>query len=170
MRDEDGPAVLAIYREGIATGQATFETEVPSWNEWKRRYLLETGLVAEVEEGVTGERVGSGGRVVAAWAALSPVSSRPVYRGVAEEAIYVADAYRGRGVGRTLLRELIEKSEAAGVWTLQAGIFPENTASLRLHAGCGFRRVGVRDRIGAMNGRWRDVVLLERRREEDGPA
>lgn len=145
------PAVRAIYAEGIATGNATFETEVPPWAAWDAAHLPHCRLVA-----VAGERLFG-------WAALSPVSGRCVYAGVAEVSIYVAADSRGRGVGKALLRALITASEQAGIWTLQAGIFPENGASLALHRACGFRRVGVRERIGELAGVWRDVVLLERR-------
>jgi L-amino acid N-acyltransferase YncA len=148
---DDWPAVRAIYEEGIATGDATFETAVSSWEAWDSDHVPSPRLVAR-----------TGGEVVA-WAALTPVSRRPVYRGVADVSIYVAAAHRGRGVGRFLLRAMIERSEAEGIWTLQAGLFPENVASLALHRACGFRVVGTRERMGFMDGRWRDVVLLERR-------
>ncbi|MGE5689003.1 MAG: N-acetyltransferase family protein [Pseudomonadota bacterium] len=156
LAPDDWPAVAAIFGDGIATGNATFETEVPSWEAWDASHLPAPRLV--------GRR---GGRVVA-WAALSPYSARPVYAGVAEESVYVAHGLRGRGVGRTLLDALVRRSEEAGIWTLQAGIFPENLASIRLHAACGFRVVGVRERLGRLGGVWRDVVLMERRREETG--
>ena len=148
--------VLAIYLDGIRTGQATFETEAPSWEAWDDAHLPYGRLVALIEGKVVG------------WAVLSPVSKRAVYRGVAEVSVYVADAYRGQGVGRRLLEKLIEVSEANGVWTLQAGIFPENVASIRMHKRCGFREVGIRERIGALRGVWRDTVLLERRSETTG--
>ena len=141
----------AIFGEGIATGQATFETETPSWEHWDG--VHSSGLVAEEDGGVVG------------WAALAPYSERAVYAGVAEESIYIAERARGRGVGRTLLEELVRRSEQAGIWTLEAGVFPENRASVALHLGCGFRIVGVRERIGRLNGEWRDVLLLERRSE-----
>jgi phosphinothricin acetyltransferase len=145
------PAVRAIYEQGIATGDATFETAAPGWAAWDAGHLAGHRLVAVV-----------GGRV-AGWAALSPVSERCAYAGVAEASVYVAASQTGRGVGRALLDRLVEGSEAAGIWTVQAGIFPENTASLALHRRCGFRTVGVRERLGKLDGRWRDVVLLERR-------
>lgn len=151
MRDADGPAVLAIYGEGIATGHATFETDVPAWEAWDRAHL-EVRLVAE----------DGAGRPLG-WAALSPVSDRCAYRGVAEVSVYVADAARGRGVGRVLLEALVAASEARGLWTLQAGIFAENEASIALHRACGFRVVGRRERLGALRGVWKDVLLLERR-------
>ena len=140
-----------IFEEGIATGQATFETVAPSWDGWDGAHSL--GLVAEEDGEVLG------------WAALSPYSPRPAYSGVAEESVYVAARARGRGVGRALLKALVDRSERAGIWTLQAGVFPENRASVTLHLGCGFRVVGVRERIGRLNGEWRDVLLLERRSE-----
>jgi L-amino acid N-acyltransferase YncA len=143
--------VARIYLEGIATGNATFETEAPSWETWDRRHLADHRLVALRGADVVG------------WAALSAVSDRCVYGGVAEGSIYVAASARGRGIGRRLLDELIARSEAAGIWTIQTGIFPENEASLRLHERAGFRIVGVRERIGRLNGVWRDVVFLERR-------
>ena len=157
MRDDDWEQVRAIYLEGIATGQATFETDAPSWERWNEKHLRECRLVARRSD------VG-----VAGWAALSPVSDRCVYAGVAEVSVYVADAGRGRGMGRALLEALIEASEKCGIWTLQAGVFPENTASTRLHLRCGFREVGRRERLGRMNGAWRDVMLLERRSKSVG--
>jgi phosphinothricin acetyltransferase len=143
--------VARIYEEGIATGDATFETEVPSWERWDAAHLAELRLVAVHKQHVVG------------WTALSAVSDRCVYGGVAEESVYVAAACRGQGVGRALLEELIRCSEAAGIWTIQTGIFPENQASLRLHERVGFRVVGIRERIGQLGAVWRDVVLLERR-------
>ena len=151
MRRRDWPAVAAIFGEGIATGDATFETRVPTWDEWNAVHLDGHRLVAY-----------SGNQIVG-WAALTPYSGRCVYDGVAEESVYVAASARGLGVGRALLEGLIARSEEAGIWTLQAGIFPENKASLKLHFACGFRTVGLRERIGRMNGVWRDVLLLERR-------
>lgn len=151
MAPADWEAVRAIFQEGIATGDATFETRAPGWEAWNAAHLQAGRLVA-VEDG----------RVVG-WAALSPVSSRCVYAGVAEVSVYVAASHRGRGVGRALLQGLIRESENEGIWTLQAGIFPENGASRALHASCGFREVGVRERLGRHRGRWRDTLLLERR-------
>jgi L-amino acid N-acyltransferase YncA len=147
----DWPAVRAIFAEGIAGGDATFETAAPGWADWDRAHLAGHRLVAC-----------AGGRVVG-WAALAPVSARPAYSGVAEASVYVAGAAAGRGVGRALLERLVEGAEGDGIWTVQAGIFPENAASLALHRRCGFRTVGVRERVGKLEGRWRDVVLLERR-------
>ena len=144
----------AIYQQGIAGGQATFETEAPAWAAWDRSHLDGHRLVAVQE----GEVVG--------WAALSPVSERCVYEGVAEDSVYVADSAQGRGVGRALLEELVRRAESDGVWTIQAGIFPENESSIALHERCGFRVVGTRERIGKHHGVWRDVVLMERRSEE----
>lgn len=152
MQASDWPAVRAIYEEGIATGNATFETEAPAWDAWDRAHARDPRIVAR----------GYGGDILG-WAALTPVSSRCVYAGVGDLSVYVAGAARGKGVGRTLLQELIQASERAGIWTLQAGIFPENRASLALHKACGFREVGRRERIGQMKGVWRDVLLLERR-------
>jgi phosphinothricin acetyltransferase len=151
MRTEHWEVVRAIHGEGIATGDATFETESSSWDAWDRDHLAECRIVAQ-----------NGGKIVG-WAALSGVSNRCVYAGVAEVSVYVAEAVRGCGVGRALMRQLILESEAAGIWTLQAGIFPENVPSLVLHKGCGFREVGRRERLGQLQGKWRDVVLLERR-------
>jgi phosphinothricin acetyltransferase len=150
MTAADWPHVRAIYADGIATGDATFESSVPEWPEWDAAHTAEHRLVA-AEEDVLG------------WAACSAVSDRCVYGGVLEISVYVAAVARGRGVGGALLTALIASTERAGVWTLQAGVFPENTASLALHRRHGFRVVGTRERIGRMNGVWRDVVLLERR-------
>ena len=164
MRKADAAAVLRIYGQGIETGHATFESATPAWEKWDSGHLEACRLVAEAGE--------AGGEVLG-WAALAPVSSRPVYAGVTEVSVYLAEAGRGRGLGRRLLQALIEASEAAGIWTLQAGIFPENEASIRLHEGQGFRVLGTRRRVGRMaqgpfQGRWRDVVLLERRSELTG--
>ena len=151
MQPEDWEAVRAIYLEGIATGNSTFEQSVPDWRTWDQGHLPSCRLVARLANEVLG------------WTALSPVSRRQVYAGVAEFSIYVAQRSRGRGIGAALLQALIEASEREGIWTLQSGIFPENTASLELCQRFGFRVVGTRERIGNMDGRWRDVVLLERR-------
>lgn len=145
------PEVLAIYQAGIAGGDATFETVAPDWEQWDAGHLEAARLVA-----LRGERV-------AGWAALSPVSARAAYRGVAEVSIYLAPAARGAGIGTRLLAALTVAAEAAGIWTLQATVFPENEATLRLHARAGFRVVGRRERIGRLDGRWRDTLLLERR-------
>jgi phosphinothricin acetyltransferase len=151
MKSEDAAAVLAIYAEGIATGIATFETEVPSFASWDAAHLPACRLVA------------ADGASVLGWAALTPVSGRCVYRGVAEVSVYVAAGTRGRGVGRALLTALVHASEAEGLWTLQAGIFAENQASRAVHEACGFREVGRRERLGRLRDVWRDVILLERR-------
>jgi L-amino acid N-acyltransferase YncA len=156
LRAEHWDAVARIYEQGIATGHATFETEVPSWEQWDASHLAGHRLVALRD----GE--------VAGWAALSPVSDRCVYGGVAEESVYVAKEARGRGVGRELLEALIAGSEAAGIWTIQTGIFPENEASVRLHERVGFRVVGTRERLGKRGDVWRDVLLLERRSSKVG--
>jgi L-amino acid N-acyltransferase YncA len=149
-------AARTIYAEGIATGNATFETTAPTWEAWDKRHLPELRVVAIGESTVLG------------WAALSSVSDRCVYGGVAEESVYVAESARGRGIGKRLLEELIGRSEMAGIWTIQTGIFPENEASLRLHEKVGFRIVGIRERIGQLDGVWRDVVFLERRSSKTG--
>jgi phosphinothricin acetyltransferase len=153
LRSGDWPEVAHIYDEGIATGNATFETEVPSWEAWDAAHLDEHRLVAELE-----------GRV-AGWIALAPVSPRACYAGVAEVSAYVAEEARSRGIGAELLAALVESSERAGIWTLQTGVFPENEPSLGLLRRFGFRVVGAQERIGQLHGEWRDVVLLERRSE-----
>jgi phosphinothricin acetyltransferase len=150
MRPEDWAAVRAIYLEGIATGNSTFEQSAPDWQTWDQGHLESCRLVARAGDEILG------------WTALSPVSRRQVYAGVAEFSIYVAESVRGRGIGAALIKALIEVSEQEGIWTLQSGIFPENTASLSLHRRCGFREVGRRERIG-FEEVWRDVILLERR-------
>jgi phosphinothricin acetyltransferase len=147
----DWDDVARIYADGIESGVATFETEVPAWEDWDRAHLAGHRLLARTEGGAVG------------WAALAPVSSRCVYAGVAEVSVYVAAAARGRGVGTALLAALVASSEAGGLWTLEAGILPENEASVRMHERCGFRVVGRRERLGRMQGSWRDVLLLERR-------
>jgi L-amino acid N-acyltransferase YncA len=144
-------AVKKIYEEGIATGNATFQQTAPTWEEWNRDHLHHSRLIAKEDDLVVG------------WAALIPVSGRCVYAGVAEESVYIAQKTRGKGIGKLLLQNLIKESEANNIWTLQAGIFRENIASLTIHKDCGFRIVGIREKIGSMHGRWRDVVLLERR-------
>jgi L-amino acid N-acyltransferase YncA len=156
LRPEHWPEVARIYGEGIATGNATFETEVPAWEGWDGAHLADHRFVAIRE-----------GRVVG-WAAVSSVSDRCVYGGVVENSVYVADEARGAGVGRQLLEALIASTEAAGVWTIQTGIFPENAASVRLHERVGFEIVGRRKRLGKLKGEWRDVLLLERRSDVVG--
>ncbi len=157
MQAADWTVVAQIYAEGIATGEATFETEVPGWETWHASRLPHSRFVARSE---AGEVVG--------WAALSAVSSRCVYAGVAEVSVYVAPAAWGQGIGRQLLQTLIDSAEAEGIWTLQAGIFPENVASVTLHKKLGFRVVGRREKLGQQYGRWRDVLFLERRSQTVG--
>jgi L-amino acid N-acyltransferase YncA len=151
LKAEDWDAVRRIYEEGIATGNATFETQAPEWHVWDEKHLQICRLVARKDDEVVG------------WAAVSPYSSRHVYRGVAEESIYIASSARGQGIGKALLQALVDESERAGLWTLQAGIFAENVGSIAVHKACGFREVGYRERIGCRDGVWRDVVLMERR-------
>ena len=151
MTERDWSAVREIYLRGIATGNATFEQSVPDYKEWDERHLATCRLIARWNEKVLG------------WAALSRVSSRRVYAGVAEVTIYIAEEVRGRGIGRKLLGALVEASEQNGIWTLQAGILAENAVSIRLHQQAGFRTVGTREKIGHLDGRWRDTVLMERR-------
>ncbi|RDH95592.1 MULTISPECIES: GNAT family N-acetyltransferase [unclassified Curtobacterium] len=161
MTAADWPSVETIYREGIATGNATFEAEPPSWEAFDAGKLPEHRFVAVAGDEVLG------------WVAVSPTSTRPVYRGVVEHSVYVAATARGRGVGHLLLDALIASTEAAGIWTIQSGIFPENTASRALHGRHGFRELGTRERIGLMTfgpwtGQWRDNVLVERRSPRAG--
>lgn len=157
LTPEDGPSVIDIYGQGIATGNATFDAEPPDWRRWHATHRRECRFVACMSDEVVG------------WTALSGWSSRAVYSGVAWESVYVAAAARGRGVGRALLETLIPASEAAGVWTLIAGVQLENVASLALHEAVGFRRIGVHERLGRdPSGRWRDVVLFERRSATTG--
>ncbi len=151
MVPTDWPDVSAIYLEGIATGNATFETLAPTWEQWDRAHLPVGRLVAR------------SGRTISGWAALSRVSQRACYAGVAEMSVYVATWARGQGVGDALMKAAIRASEEAGIWTVQGAIFPENKASLRLCEANGFRAVGTRERIGKRNGVWRDTVLVERR-------
>ena len=156
MRPEHGAAVLAIYEAGIATGNASFETQTPDWPTWDSKHLPDHRFVALEKDEVRG------------WIAASPTSDRCVYTGVVEESIYIAPLARGRGIGVRLMETLIASTEAAGIWTLQSGVFPENEASLKLHTRCGFRVVGVRERLGQHDGRWRDVLFLERRSATTG--
>jgi len=151
LTEDDWTAVAEIYWDGIRDGLATFETEVPSWETWNAAHLADHRVVAE--------RLGE----VVGWAALSPASARRCYAGVAENSVYVAREARGLGIGRRLLEALIATAEAAGIWTIQTSIFPENRASLALHERCGFRVVGSRERIGKRDGIWRDTVFLELR-------
>ncbi|MEO7015097.1 MAG: N-acetyltransferase family protein [Leifsonia sp.] len=157
---DDWPAIERIYREGIDTGNATFESVAPSWQQFDGS-RLEIGRLVTVDDGQ-----------VVGWAAVAPISSREVYRGVVEHSVYVAEAARGRGVGRSLLASLLASCDAAGIWTVQSSIFRENEASLKLHEGAGFRRVGYRERIALMTygpwaGQWRNTILIERRRRPD---
>lgn len=154
MTANDWEQVRAIYLEGIRSGHSTFETEAPSCEKWDEGHLSIARLVMREGETILG------------WAALSPVSKRHVYRGVAEVTVYVSEKARGQGIGRALLEALIDESEKNGIWTLQASIFPENTASVQLHLRCGFRKVGRRERIAMLNGVWRDTLLFERRSSE----
>ncbi|QJD98579.1 N-acetyltransferase (plasmid) [Mucilaginibacter robiniae] len=146
------PDVRRIYLEGIATGQATFQTDAPQWEDWDKSHLSDLRYVALTDDGN-----------MAGWVALSPVSSRCVYAGVAEVSVYVSEEFRGKKVGQALLQHLITESEKANLWTLQAGIFPENEASVKLHEKLGFRIIGYRERVAKQYGVWRNVYLLERR-------
>ncbi|MGD1068941.1 MAG: N-acetyltransferase family protein [Bryobacteraceae bacterium] len=151
LKQEDWEPVRDIYLQGIATGHATFQQDAPDWPEWDRGHLVSCRLVARSESRILG------------WAALSPVSRRPVYAGVGEVSVYIRESARGQGIGKALLSTLIDASERARIRTLQAGIFPENTASIELHRKLGFRVVGIRERMGCKHGQWRDVRLMERR-------
>ena len=154
---QDWQQVKEIYEEGIATGNATFQSAAPDWDEWDQSHVKNSRIVA-VDDASN----------ILGWAALTPVSSRCVYAGVAEVSVYVSDKARGKGIGKSLLKELIHQSEQNGFWTLTAGIFPENEASLKIHQQAGFKVLGIRERIGKMNGEWRNTVLLERRSDVAG--
>ena len=156
MTDDHGPEVLAIYQAGLDTGNASFEVRAPDWTRWNAGHLPAHRFVALDNDHVLG------------WVAVSPVSTRPVYAGVVELSVYVDPDARGQGVGSALLAAVIESTEAAGIWTIQTGIFPENTASMALHERAGFRVLGVRDRVGQHHGRWRDVNVMERRSPKIG--
>lgn len=156
LKEQHYPEVARIYREGLETGIASFETEVPDWNTWNDKFSPDCRLVAMK------------GKEIVGWCALSVVSKRAVYRGVAEVTIYIDSEHRGNGVGQRLLQALVTASEEAGYWSLQAGIFPENEASLKLHKKCGFRVVGIRERPAQRLGVWYDNVLLERRSKQVG--
>jgi phosphinothricin acetyltransferase len=156
MTAEDWPAVAEIYKEGIATGYATFELDVPAYKEWNSAHVSSCRLVALEDQ------------IVLGWAALSPVSSRCVYGGVAEVSVYIAAAHRGKGLGEKLLVQLILASEEAGFWTLQSGIFPENIGSIQIHEKTGFRLIGKRERIGKLHGAWKDNLIFERRSNDVG--
>ncbi len=151
MTADDWKNVSEIYRQGIETGNATFQQEIPTYTDWDNGHLKNCRIVAIKDNEVAG------------WAALTPISGRCVYAGVAEVSVYVADKNRGHKIGHKLLEKLIIESENEKLWTLQAGIFPENIASLKIHEALGFRKIGHRERIGQMNGIWRDIILLERR-------
>ena len=158
MTRDDWPSVRRIYADGIATGNATFETETPDWDAWDRGHLADCRLVA-FREGI-----------LVAWAALSPVSSRSCYSGVAEHSIYVDENHRGQGIGKTLLQEFVERTEEFGFWTIQSSVFPENAASIAIHLACGFRVLGRRKRVAMLHGVWRDTVMVERRSRRVGGA
>ena len=151
MLPEHWPSVKRIYEEGIATGNATFQTTAPAWEEWDAEHVKNSRLVAIEHAEVQG------------WAAVTAVSGRCVYAGVAEVSVYVAAAARGKGIGKKLLNALIQETEKNNFWTLQAGVFPENTASIKIHEESGFRIIGKREKIGQLKGVWRDTLLLERR-------
>ncbi|WP_303316893.1 GNAT family N-acetyltransferase [Flavivirga abyssicola] len=151
LTKSDWNSVSKIYKEGINTGIATFETEVPNWQQWDAKYVSVCRFVALVKTTVVGFTV------------ISPVSKRHVYKGVAEVSVYISNAFKGKHIGETLLKKLIEESEASGFWTLQASIFSENIASINLHVKCGFRVIGIREKIGQLNGKWYDNHFLERR-------
>ncbi len=151
LKETDWEQVSQIYQEGLDTGNATFESNLPSWNEWNNGHLKKCRIIAEIKNKIVG------------WSALSPVSSRCVYGGVAEVSVYVSTKFSGKKIGTKLLERLITESENNEIWTLQAGIFPENKGSLTIHERLGFRKVGYREKIGKMNGVWRNTILLERR-------
>jgi phosphinothricin acetyltransferase len=156
MISSDWNSVAAIYKQGIETGNATFEKEMPAWETWDSAHLKTCRIVATID------------RIIVGWAAMSPVSGRCVYGGVAEVSVYVSEQYKDHKIGTRLLEQLVSESEISGLWTLQASIFPENRASIRVHEKMGFRQVGYREKIGKMNGVWRDTILLERRSKVTG--
>ncbi|MDC1287815.1 GNAT family N-acetyltransferase [Gammaproteobacteria bacterium] len=151
LRESDAAEVLAIYQQGLDSGEASFETSAPQWRDWNKKYLPACRLIAAQNDQVLG------------WAALAPVSARDCYRGVAEISVYVASSHRGKGIGQELMAALVEASENSGIWSLYSSIFPENEATLRLHLRHGFRQVGIRERIARQGGRWRNTMILERR-------
>jgi len=151
LRKKHYPQVSKIYAQGLATGIATFEIEVPTWENWDKKFLKKCRFIVLI------------GSEVVAWCALNPVSNRTVYRGVAEDTIYVAQQHRGKGIGKLLLKYLVAESENEGFWSLQAAIFPQNEASIQLHLDCGFRTIGMREKISQRDGKWFDNILLERR-------
>lgn len=154
LKEKDWPEVEKIYEEGLATRMATFETSSPGWESWDKSHLKECRFIAEEDGKILG------------WAALSPVSDRCVYGGVAEVSVYISEAARGKGVGGTLIQELIQASEKNNIWTLQSSMFPENKASNRLHLKFGFREIGIREKIGKLDGEWRDTLMMERRSQK----
>jgi len=156
LNKSDWKQVSKIYSEGLDTGNATFETNVPNWNDWNNGHLSDCRIVAEKDKKIVG------------WCALSPVSSRCVYGGVAEVSVYVTKEFTGQKIGTKLLEQLISESENIGIWTLQAGIFPENKGSIKIHKKLNFREIGFREKIGKLNGVWRDTILLERRSKKIG--
>jgi phosphinothricin acetyltransferase len=156
MKKDDWISVAEIYRQGIESGNATFQRDIPTWNEWNSGHINTCRIVASIENEIAG------------WAALTPVSGRCVYAGVAEVSVYVSNQFKGQKIGTRLLERLISESEKEGYWTLQASIFPENKASLKMHYNLGFRNVGFREKIGKMNDIWRDTILLERRSKKVG--
>ena len=156
ISERDYPTVKSIFEEGIATGNATFEKTAPDWEHWNSAKLPFCRLAAVLNNEMIG------------WAALSPTSARDVYKGICEESIYLRSQHSGKGAGKILMNALIEESEKNGVWTLYASIFPENTASIKLHLSCGFREIGFMEKAGCMNGTWRDTVLFERRSKVTG--
>jgi L-amino acid N-acyltransferase YncA len=156
MKKDDWISVAEIYRLGIESGNATFQRDIPTWDEWKQGHINTCRIVASIDNEIVG------------WAALTPVSGRYVYSGVAEVSVYVSNHFKGQKIGTRLLERLISESEKEGYWTLQASIFPENKASLRIHYNLGFRNVGFREKIGKMNDIWRDTILLERRSKKAG--
>jgi L-amino acid N-acyltransferase YncA len=156
LEAKDYPQVSAIYASGIATGMATFQTEATSWEEWDKSHLKECRIAAFENDEMMG------------WSALTAVSNRCVYAGVAEVSIYISENFRGKGIGKLLLIRLIEESEKIGLWTLQSGIFAENVASIKLHEYCGFRLIGTREKIGKKDGLWKDNVIMERRSKTVG--
>lgn len=156
MKALDWESVAQIYKEGIATGYATFETNTPTYDDWDKNHLRSCRLVAEREGKIAG------------WAALSPVSSRCVYGGVGEVSVYVGIDFHGLGIGKMLMKNLILESEKAGLWTLQSGMFPENTASIKLHEKVGFRKIGYREKVGKLHGVWKDNLIYERRSQTVG--
>ena len=151
MQQADGPTVIDIYAFGLNTRNATFETNALSWKDWDKKHLRHSRFVYEHQE------------VVKGWTALTPVSTREVYKGVAEVSVYVAENYLGRGIGSQLMQKVIIASEANGIWTLYSSLFPENTASVKLHQKHGFRKIGIRERIARLDGIWRDTLIMERR-------